>query len=75
MASPEGGKPSGNIYAAPGSTEGSGVCLKRLYTNTHNRRNHQRWSAAIATISLWRPGEECPTVVFREGGLQAVQEG
>ncbi|KAK4810955.1 hypothetical protein QYF61_013363 [Mycteria americana] len=39
MASPEGGNASGNIYAAPGSTEGSGAHLKCLCTNARNMRN------------------------------------
>ena len=41
MASPEGGNASGNIYTAPGSTEGSGAYLKCLYTNAHSMRNKQ----------------------------------
>ncbi|KAK4807079.1 hypothetical protein QYF61_018420 [Mycteria americana] len=41
MTSPEGGNISGNIYAASGSTEGSGAYLKCLYTNEHSMRNKQ----------------------------------
>lgn len=41
MASPEGVNPTGNICTAPGSTEGSGVYLKCLYTNTRSMRNKE----------------------------------
>ena len=41
MALPEVGNPSGNIYTAHGSMEGSGACLKCLYTNALSLRNKQ----------------------------------
>ncbi|KAK4806215.1 hypothetical protein QYF61_001138 [Mycteria americana] len=41
MASPEDGNASGNIYAAPGSMEGSGAYPKCLYTNACSMRNKQ----------------------------------
>ena len=41
MALPEGGNASGNIYTAPGSTEGSGTYRKCLYTSTCSMRNKQ----------------------------------
>ena len=37
----EGGNASENIYAAPGSTVGSGVYLKCLYPNACSMRNEQ----------------------------------
>lgn len=39
MALSEGGKVSGDIHAAPGSTAGSHLYLKCLYTNARNMRN------------------------------------
>jgi len=41
MASPESGNATGSICTAPGSMEGSALCLKCLYTNTHSMRNKQ----------------------------------
>ena len=41
VALPEGGNASGNIFTAPGSTEGSRAYLKCLYTNTRSMRNKQ----------------------------------
>jgi len=41
MLSPESDNASGNIYTAPGSTEGSRAYPKCLYTNAHCMRNKQ----------------------------------
>ena len=78
-ASLEGGNPSGNIYTAPGSTQGSRAYLKCLYTNTHSMRNKQDGLEALVSSQsydiigineTWWNESHC-----WGGGLQAVQEG
>lgn len=51
MASPEGGKASGNIYSAPGSTEGSGAYLKCLCTKHRVWETEDELEALVGTHS------------------------